>query len=119
MTQNLNDHDTNGQALPSAAKEPHGSAATTSNKVPSENSKPSPPSVISAPKAQFNGWTTIPDLPKAEDPSKFLNTPAKPSSPAPSVAKPFPTFGGGSGLFGSGVAPPIQFQWNPSNDTKK
>ncbi|KAF4958323.1 hypothetical protein FGADI_2489 [Fusarium gaditjirri] len=97
----------------------------TSTKAPSmDGKKTSPPSVINAPKAQFNGWTAIPDLPKAENPfSKYLNTPAKPSSPAPSsAAKPASTFGSGSGLFGSGVAPsksPSPFQFNGFGDAKK
>ncbi|CZR44325.1 uncharacterized protein FPRO_14086 [Fusarium proliferatum ET1] len=112
--------------LPSAANEPQGNAPTTSNKVPSENGKKtSPPSVINAPKAQFNGWTAIPDLPKAESPFKFLNTPAKPakpSSPAPSATKTALNFGSGSGLFESGPAlsyQPASFQWNGSADAKK
>jgi hypothetical protein len=85
--------------------------------------KGSPPTVINAPKAQFNGWTPIPDTPKAENPfKKFLTTPEKPSSPAPSAAKPASTFGSGSGLFGSGVATskqPSPFQFNGFGDNKK
>ncbi|KAI7764067.1 hypothetical protein LZL87_006449 [Fusarium oxysporum] len=91
---------------------------------PSVNDKKtSPPSVINAPKAQFNGWTTIPDLPKAENPfSRFLNTPAKPSSPAPSATKPASGSRSGSGLFGSGAATskqPAAFQFNGFGDDKK
>ncbi|EMT71082.1 Interferon-induced GTP-binding protein Mx [Fusarium odoratissimum] len=100
-----------------------GSVPNTSTIAPSVNDKKtSPPSVINAPKAQFNGWTTIPDLPKAENPfSKFLETPAKPSGPAPSAAKPASTLGSGAG-FGSGVAPskqPASFQFNGFGDAKK
>ncbi|PCD26515.1 hypothetical protein AU210_012938 [Fusarium oxysporum f. sp. radicis-cucumerinum] len=110
--------------LPSAANESLGSVPNTSTIAPSVNDKKtSPPSVINAPKAQFNGWTTIPDLPKAENPfSKFLDTPAKPSGPAPSAAKPASTFGSGAGLFGSGVAPskqPASFQFNGFGDATK
>ncbi|KAF4436682.1 interferon-regulated resistance GTP-binding [Fusarium acutatum] len=99
------------------------SAPITSEMAPTENGKKKgPPSVINAPKAQFNGWTTIPDLPKAENPFKFLNTPVKASSPTPSATKTALTFGNGSGLFDSGPAlsyQPASFQWNGSADTKK
>ncbi|PNP74545.1 hypothetical protein FNYG_12168 [Fusarium nygamai] len=103
--------------------EPQGSALTTSKVAPTENGKkPSPPSVINPPKAQSNGWTTIPDLPKAENPIKFLSAPVKPSSPAPSATKTAITFGSGSGLFDSGPAfsyQPASFQWNGSGNAKK
>ncbi|KAG7405219.1 Interferon-induced GTP-binding protein Mx3 [Fusarium oxysporum f. sp. rapae] len=110
--------------LPSAANESLGSVPNTSTIAPSVNDKKtSPPSVINAPKAQFNGWTTIPDLPKAENPfSRFLNTPAKPSSPAPSATKPASGSRSGSGLFGSGAATskqPAAFQFNGFGDDKK
>ncbi|KAH7154327.1 putative dynamin GTPase [Fusarium sp. MPI-SDFR-AT-0072] len=110
--------------IPSAANESLGSVPNTSSIAPSVNDKKtSPPSVINAPKAQFNGWTTIPDLPKAENPfSKFLNTPAKSSSPTPSATKPASGSRSGSGLFGSGAATskqPAAFQFNGFGDAKK
>ncbi|KAF5623944.1 interferon-regulated resistance GTP-binding protein [Fusarium tjaetaba] len=105
------------------------SATTTSKVAPTENDKKtSPPSVINPSKAQFNGWTTIPNLPKAVSPFKadnpfnFSNAPVKPSSPVPSATKTAVTFGSGSGLFESGPAlsyQPSSFQWNGSADTKK
>ncbi|KAG9495908.1 hypothetical protein J7337_012474 [Fusarium musae] len=115
--------------LPSTANEPQGSAPTTSKVAPmGTGKKTSPPSVINPPKAQFNGWTTIPDLPKAKSPFKaensfnFSNAPVKPSSPAPSAKKTAVTFGSGSGLFESGPAlsyQPAPFQWNGSAGAKK
>ncbi|KAF5234709.1 hypothetical protein FANTH_12061 [Fusarium anthophilum] len=118
------DTSTNEQALPSAANEPLDSAPITINMAAWENGKKtSPPSVVHGPKAQFNGWTKIPDLPKAENPFKNVsNTPVKPTSPAPSATKTTLTFGNGSGLFDSGAAlsyQPASFQWNPSADVKK
>ncbi|KAF5982772.1 GTP-binding protein [Fusarium bulbicola] len=100
------------------------SAPITFNMAAWENGKKtSPPSVVNGLKGQFNGWTKIPDLPKAENPFKNVsNTPVKPTSPAPSATKTTLPFGNGSGLFDSGAAlsyQPASFQWNPSADIKK
>ncbi|KAF5550909.1 interferon-regulated resistance GTP-binding protein [Fusarium napiforme] len=115
--------------LPSTANESQGRAPTASKVAPVESGKKtSPSSVINPPKAQFNGWTAIPDLPKTVNPFKsdnpfnFSNAPVKPSSPAPSATKTTVTFGSGSGLFDSGPAlsyQPSSFRWNGSVDTKK